>query len=265
VVPFAVPAEPSPPGRRKALVVESNYKSAELIRVQLEAEGFTVIHASSAEMAMAIASREVLALITLDIMMPDVDGWLFLEKLKHDDRLRLVPVIIISILADRSKGFALGAAAVMQSPVSRRELYATLAQLGLSPMVGEQAIRVLVVDDDPKAVELATVRIRAMASQVFKADSGREALEIARRELPDLIVLDLMMPEMDGFEVVKALDEDAATAGIPVVILTAANVSSEDRDRLNGAVVTVLGKAGLDAERFMSEVRRAIAGQLVES
>jgi CheY-like chemotaxis protein len=265
VVPFAVPAEPSPPGRRKALVVESNYKSAELIRVQLEAEGFTVIHASSAEMAMAIASREVLSLITLDIMMPDVDGWLFLEKLKHDDRLRLVPVIIISILADRSKGFALGAAAVMQSPVSRRELYATLAQLGLSPMVGEQAIRVLVVDDDPKAVELATVRIRAMASQVFKAYSGREALEIARRELPDLIVLDLMMPEMDGFEVVKALDEDAATAGIPVVILTAANVSSEDRDRLNGAVVTVLGKAGLDAERFMSEVRRAIAGQLVES
>jgi CheY-like chemotaxis protein len=174
-------------------------------------------------------------------------------------------VIIISILADRSKGFALGAAAVMQSPVSRRELYGTLAQLGLSPMVGEQAIRVLVVDDDPKAVELATVRIRAMASQVFKAYSGREALEIARRELPDLIVLDLMMPEMDGFEVVRALDEDAATAGIPVVILTAANVSSEDRDRLNGAVVTVLGKAGLDAERFMAEVRRAIAGQLVET
>jgi CheY-like chemotaxis protein len=255
----------TPAGRRTALVVESNYKSAELIRVQLEAEGFTVIHAPSAEAAMAIASREVPSLITLDIMMPDVDGWSFLETLKQNPALRAVPVVIISILADRTRGFALGAAAVMQSPVSRQELYGTLAQLGLSPMAGEHAIRVLVVDDDPKAVELASVRIGAMASEVFKAYSGREALEIARRELPDLIVLDLMMPEMDGFEVVEALDEDPATSGIPVVILTAATVTVEERDRLNGAVVTVLGKVGLDSERFIAEVRRAIAGQLVET
>src|SRR5205814_10585234 len=123
---------------------------------------------------------EPLALITLDIMMTDIDGWLFLELLKSIAKLRLVLVIMISILADRTKGFALGAAAVLQSPVSRQELYDTLVELGLSPVSGDQMIRVLVVDDDPKSVELVALRIRAMASEVFRAYGGREAIEIAR-------------------------------------------------------------------------------------
>jgi CheY-like chemotaxis protein len=256
----AVRREP-PGGVRTALVVEGNYRSAELIRLQLEAEQFRVIVASSAEAAMLVVEREPLALITLDIMMPDVDGWGFLKRLKESETLRDVPVVILSILADRTRGAALGAAAVMQSPVSRQELYDTLVELGLSPVSGDHTIRVLVVDDDPKSVELVAVRIRTMASQVLRAYGGREAIELARRELPDLIVLDLLMPEVDGFAVVEALNDDPSTARIPVVVLTASMVTADERSRLNGSVATIMGKAGFDSEQFLAEVRRAMAGR----
>jgi CheY-like chemotaxis protein len=244
--------------KRTALVVESNFRSAELIRVQLEAESFEVLHAHSAAEALRIARQESLALITLDIMMPDVDGWAFLEEIKRIPAVAGVPVIIVSILADRTRGFALGAAAVMQSPVSRQELYDTLVALGLSPLAGDGTIRVLVVDDDPKAVELIAVRIRGMASEVYRAYRGRDAVEIATREVPDLIVLDLMMPEMDGFEVVAALNANPLTAGIPVVIVTASTVTEDDRQRLNGFAKSVIGKAGFDSRQFIDEVRRVM-------
>jgi CheY-like chemotaxis protein len=211
---------------------------------------------------MLLAKREPLALITLDIMMPDVDGWAFLEQLKSVPSLHKVPVVIISILADRSRGFALGAAAVMQSPVSRQELYDTLVVLGLSPVSGDQRIRVLVVDDDPEAVELIAVRIGEMASEVFRAFGGREAIEIAQREVPDLIVLDLIMPDVNGFDVVEALNADPTTADIPVVVVTAQAITAEERARLNGFVATVMGKAGFDGDLFITEVRRAMAGHL---
>jgi CheY-like chemotaxis protein len=146
----------------------------------------------------------------------------------------------------------------MQSPVSRQELYDTLVGLGLSPLSGDGMIRVLVVDDDPKAVELIAVRIRGMASEVFRAYRGQDAVEIATRELPDLIVLDLVMPEMDGFQVVEALNANPATAGIPVVVVTASDPSPEERKRLNGFVTSVINKAGFDSKRFLAEVRRVM-------
>jgi PAS domain S-box-containing protein len=275
-IPMRAPAIPDTPiskGRarrqqrgasRVALVVESNFKSADLIRVQLEAEGFTVLHAENTEAALTLAAHNSLALITLDVMMPDVDGWAFLTRLKQIPALKLVPVVIISILADRTKGSALGAAAVMQSPVSRRELYDSLVELGLSPISGDRSIKVLIVDDDPKAVELIAVRLQGLANPVLRAYGGREAIEIARKELPDLIVLDLMMPGVDGFEVVAALNETPAAAHIPVLVVTSAEVSGEDRARLDGSVASVMGKAGLDGIRFISEVRRAMGYRLEE-
>jgi PAS domain S-box-containing protein len=246
-------------GSRSALVVESNYKSAELIRVQLEAEGFRVLHAENPDAAVEIAEREPLALITLDIMMPGVDGWAFLQRLKGIPAMRLVPVVIISILADPTKGFALGAAAVMQAPVSRQELSDCLVALGLSPISGERSVKVLIVDDDPKAVELIAVRIAGFANTVLRAYGGREAIDMAQRELPDLIVLDLIMPQVNGFEVVDALHENSATALIPIIVVTASELSEADRARLNGFVAAIMDKSGFDGKRFMGEVRRAMA------
>jgi CheY-like chemotaxis protein len=123
----------TPSGVRTALVIEDDEKSADLIRVQLEAEGFTVLHAASAEAALAIAAKQPLSLITLDVMLPDMDGWEFLSRIKQIPDLRRIPVLIISIVADSQKGYALGAAEVMQKPISRQELYEALVDLNLSP------------------------------------------------------------------------------------------------------------------------------------
>jgi len=251
------------PGVRTALVVEDDLKSAELIRVQLEAEGFEVLHAASGEAALALAVQQPLSLITLDIMLPTMDGWEFLSRLKQVSALKCIPVVIISIVADRNKGFALGAAAVMQKPISRKELYDSLVELGLLPLSQGKTLKVLVVDDDPKAVELIAARIQDLASIVLRAYGGSEAIEAARRELPDLIVLDLMMPDVNGFDVVEALRESPETAHIPIVVVTAKRITPEDRAKLNGYVATILEKGEFDRDRFTAEVRRAMSGRHV--
>jgi PAS domain S-box-containing protein len=258
--PAASPIE-ALPGVRTALVVEDDLKSAELIRVRLEAEGFRVLHAATAEEALALAVQQPLSLITLDIMLPTMDGWEFLTRIKQVSALSCIPVVIISIVGDRNKGFALGAAAVMQKPISRKELYDSLVELGLLPLSPGQTLKVLVVDDDHKAVELIAARIQDLASTVLRAYGGREAIETAQRELPDLIVLDLMMPEVNGFDVVEALRGDSETAHIPIMVVTAKRITAEDRTKLNGYVATIMEKADFDRDRFVAEVRRAMSGR----
>jgi PAS domain S-box-containing protein len=261
VLPPAVREIVALPGDRIALVVEDDFKSAELIRVQLEAEGFKVLHAASAEAALVLAMQQPLALITLDIMLPNMDGWELLSRIKRVPELRRIPVVIVSIVADQTKGFALGAAAVMQKPISRKELYESLVGLGLLPLAEGKSLKVLVVDDDPKMVELIAVRMEGMASTVLRAFGGRDAIDLARQELPDLILLDLMMPVVSGFDVVTALHERPETARIPVLVVTAKDVTPEDRARLNGYVSTILEKSDLDRDRFTAEVRRAMSGR----
>jgi PAS domain S-box-containing protein len=247
---------------RTALVVEDDFKAADLIRMQLEAEGFKVLHAASAEEALILAMRQPLSLITLDIMMmPDMDGWELLTRLKQTPELQRIPVVIISIAADRDKGFSLGAAAVMQKPVSRRELYRSLVDLNLLPYSQGQTLKVLVVDDDPKAVELIAVQIAGLASTVLRAHGGRDAIEIARRQLPQVIILDLMMPDVNGFDVVAALHENPDTARIPILVVTAKQITAEDRAKLSQYVITIMEKTEFDPERFTAEVRRAMSGR----
>jgi CheY-like chemotaxis protein len=240
--------------------VEDDVKSAELIRVQLEAEGFLVLHAASAEAALVLAAQQPLSLITLDILLPNMDGWEFLSHLKQVPELSRIPVVIISIVADRNKGFALGAAAVMQKPISRQELYESLVALGLFPVSQGRTLKVLVVDDDPRAVERIAVDILGLASTVLRAYGGREAIDAARRELPDLIVLDLMMPEVNGFDVVEALNEQPDTARIPILVVTE-KITAGDRAKLNGYVTTIMEKAEFDRDRFVAEVRRSTSGR----
>jgi CheY-like chemotaxis protein len=251
----------APEGAPIALVVEDDFKSAELVRVQLEAQGFKVLHAGSAEVALVLAVQQRLSLITLDIMLPNMDGWQFLSRLKQVPALAHIPVVIVSIVADRNKGLALGAAAVLQKPISRQDLYATLVELDMFPLATGNALNVLVVDDDPKAVELIAVRILGLAGTVRRAYGGREAIDAARQQPPDLIVLDLMMPEVDGFEVVRALHEDPATAHVPILVVTAKQITAEDRARLNGHVTAIVEKVGLDRASFAAEVLRATSGR----
>jgi PAS domain S-box-containing protein len=259
VAPPAAPAVEVLPGVRTALVVEDDMQAAALIRLQLEAEGFTVLHATSGEAAMVLALQQPLSLITLDIMLPNMDGWEFLSRVKEVAALRRIPVVIISSVPDTEKGVSLGAAALMQKPISRKDLYESLVDLHLDPISQARALKVLVVDDDPKAVELVAVRMFGLASTVLRAYGGREAINTARRTLPDLIVLDLMMPEVDGFDVVAALKEHPDTARIPILIVTAKQITAADRVRLDGNVMTIMEKTDFDRVRFTAEVRRAMA------
>jgi CheY-like chemotaxis protein len=153
-----------------------------------------VLHAATPRRRCHPRAEQPLSLITLDIMLPDMDGWEFLARIKQAPELRRIPVVIISIVADPTKGFSLGAAAVMQKPISRQELFDSLADIGMLPLRKGDSLKILIVDDDPAAVELIAACVVGMASTILKAYSGREAVDIALRELPDVIVLDLMMP-----------------------------------------------------------------------
>jgi len=249
------------PGVPTALVVEDDPKSAELVRVQLAAEGFNVIHAATAEIGLILAAQQPLALITLDIMLPNMDGWEFLGRIKQVPALAHVPVVIISIIADHNKGFALGAAAIMQKPLSRQDLYDSLVGLKLLPIAGDTSLTVLVADDDPKAVELMALRMQDLATRVIRAHGGRAAIELATSERPDLIVLDLMMPDINGFDVVDALHRDPSTERIPILVVTAKVITADDRHRLNGSVSAIVDKLSFDPDQFTAEVRRALTGR----
>jgi len=250
-----------PLGVPLALIVEHDVQAAELIRLQLEAEGFGVLHASTAESAMAIAKESALALITLEVMLPDTDGWQFLTQLKRVPSLARVPVLIISIVADRNQGLALGAAAVLEKPISRQELLDALTRLGLYPVPQGDTLSVLIIDDDPAAVELIAVRLAGLDVVVERAYGGREGIAAARRLRPDLIVLDLMMPDVNGFDVVDELRQQTETAHVPIMVLTAMPLTAEERQKLNGHVSAVLAKTELELELFRTEIRRAMSSR----
>jgi len=245
-------------GERFALVVEDDDRAAELIRIQLESLGISSLRAVSVENALDLAMQQPPALITLDILMPGKIGWEFLTCIKKIPALAHIPVVIISIIADRSMGLSLGASAVLQKPISRADLYDTLTDLGLHPSLPGQPLTVLVVDDDPKAVEIIAIYLRDTGYVVVRAYGGREAIEAAHRMLPDIIVLDLLMPEVNGFDVVRALKNSSDTERIPILIVTSKQITAEDRVALDYQVKKIMEKTVLSQGHFLSEVRWAL-------
>lgn len=244
-------------GRPLALVIEDNARAAELIRMQLESEGLEIVRAATATEGLAVLASRLPSIIVLDILLPDMDGWDLLARIKQPDSPAThVPVVIVSIIADAQKGISLGAAAVLQKPVSREDLHGALEDIGL--VTENRTLRVLVVDDDAKSVELLAAYLNERGYTVQRAFGGREGIAATRHAPPDLIVLDLMMPEVSGFAVVEALKADPLTATIPIIIVTAKTLTHEDRAMLNGSVATILEKASFNHGRFISEVRRAL-------
>ena len=248
-------------GELLALVVEDDDQAAELLRVQLESEGFRILRATTAEIALKLAEQEHPDLITLDILLPGMDGWEFLERFKQHPLFASTPVVIISIVADLGRGLSLGAAHVMQKPIAREELTAALTALGFCTDATAAIKTALVVDDDPKAVKLVCSQLESFGYRTLSALGGKDGIDRARQYQPELIVLDLMMPEINGFDVVEALKSDKVTASIPIIILTAKQVTAEDRIRLSGDVKKVMEKSDFNHGRFIGEVRRAMAGR----
>ncbi len=242
------------------LVVEDDDASANLLRLQLEGAGLRVVRATSAEQALELAQHELPDLIALDILLPGMSGWDFLESIKHTPTLAKVPVVIISIVADQNRGVSLGAAQVLQKPVARAELMSALDAIGFtSPMPIHR--NVLIVDNDPNAVQLFSTYLESMGYGVMTAYGGQEGIALARKRHPDLIVLDLMMPEVNGFDVVEALQGAPETADIPILVVTAKQVTAEDRQRLNSDVLHIMEKSDFNQGSFLGEVKRALTGK----
>ena len=152
----------------------------------------------------------------------------------------------------------MGAGRVLKKPLRRAELLAAINELKLARGNGKRKFIVLVVDDDPKAVELVAKQLKDSGCEVLRASGGREALVSIGQGIPDLIILDLMMPNINGFDVVEALKLRKETAAVPIIILTAKVITPEDRKRLNGYVEKIIEKSGFDRDAFLAEVRRAL-------
>jgi signal transduction histidine kinase/CheY-like chemotaxis protein len=244
--------------QRHALVVEDNDGAAALMRAQLEANGFAVRRVASAEAALALVDEYTPQVITLDILLPGMDGWEFMSRLRQTPRWEGIPVVVVSVVADEGRGFSLGAALVLQKPIVRDALVKGLERLGFGRDLRRE-VTVLIIDDDSGAVELLASQLRQRRYVVLRALGGREGIEMARRFSPDLIALDLEMPEVNGFEVAEALKGNPTTAQIPIIVVTAKDLTSADRAKLNGHVLDIVGKAEFNHGRFMGEVERAMA------
>lgn len=257
-LPAATERAAAPPRQgSRVLVVEDDAAAFALIRSQLEEEGLEAQQAQTAEMAEKLLAQASVDLIILDILLPCIDGWELLARLKGNPAQAATPVVIISVVADTRRGLSLGAADVLQKPVGRDELLDALARLGFVEGAGRPR-RVLVVDDDPHAVEIVANHLEQARFAVSRAYGGAEAVEAARREHPALIILDLLMPETSGFEVVETLKAHPDTAVIPILVLTAKDLTADDRTALNGHVERIVGKAHFNHGRFLGEVRRAL-------
>ena len=244
-------------GEPLALIVEDDDGAAQWIKQQLQAEGFRTIRAATGEEGLVRAAKERPQLITLDIFLPSMDGWEFMRRVKASPDLADIPVVIISISDDLDHGISLGATRVLQKPFSSAELAAALAGIGIAGVAGKP-VTLLIVDDNPQAVELLAGYLAGRNYNVLRAYGGREAIETAQRVLPDLILLDLMMPEVSGFDVVERLKAQPQTAGIPIVVVTAMDLTPEDRAALNGRVLRVVEKTRFDGGNFINEVHRAV-------
>ena len=237
-------------GRGVVLVIDDDQTARELLTAYLVEQGFTVETASSGIEGLKKA-RELRPLaITLDIMMPDIDGWTVIAAIKGDPELADIPVIIITIVDEPRRGITLGAAGYLTKPIDRDRLLEVLAGFRAS---GKPGTILMVEDDEGQRQRLCSI-LEAQGWSVKEAANGRLALAALAGGLPDIVLLDLMMPEMDGFQVVAALQENPAWRDIPVVVVTALELSAEDRQRLNRGVEHIVSKNASTPADLMARI-----------
>jgi signal transduction histidine kinase/CheY-like chemotaxis protein len=245
------------------LVVEDEPQAAELLRLYLEGTGCRVEVAWDGEEGFAKACQFHPALITLDLILPKLDGWDLLGRLKADPTTRDIPVVIVSIEEERGKGFTLGAADYLVKPIRRDELVSALQRTRVTQQP-QIATTILVIDDDPMALELVDAILSREGFQIIKAHGGEGGVTAAHRETPALIILDLLMPEMDGFAVVERLRADPATAAIPIVILTNKHLTPDEKVRLNGEIACLARKGEFSRGAFLELVRGILQPQTLQ-
>ena len=244
--------DPVAAGASTVLVIDDDAAVRDLMARFLGKEGFRVVGAGGGEEGLHLARTLQPDVITLDVLMPGMDGWSVLAALKADAGLAEIPVVMLTMLDDRNLGYALGAADYLTKPIDRERLVAVLARY-------RRDLPVLVVDDDADFRDLARRVLEREGYSVVEAENGRAALARLRDTVPGVILLDLMMPEMDGFDFVAAVRAEAAWRALPIVVITAKDLSPSDHERLNGYVARVLQKGALSRDALLGEVRDLVA------
>jgi signal transduction histidine kinase/DNA-binding response OmpR family regulator len=247
-------AEPATGPRPTVVVVEDDRRSFDLLRAYLEAAGVRVVGARDGEEGLDTVRKLSPAGVILDILLPGIDGWEVLARLKADPQTAPIPVIVVSLLDERGRGFALGAAEYLVKPVAKEQLLAAIYRAAAVP---ERKHTVVAIDDDPLAIELARVNLEPAGWTVLGAASGQEGLALIRARQPSVVLLDLLMPGMDGFEVVEALRAEPDTKTIPVVILTSKSMTRQDKERLQGRITYVARKTEFDLSGLAGLLRWA--------
>ena len=214
--------------------------------------------AASGQQGIELARAIKPTLITLDVLMPGLDGWAVLQELKRDEDLSDIPVLMVTILDEENQGYALGAAAYLTKPVDRARLRKALA----SCRPDDVSRRVLIVEDDPHARGRLSRMLREDGWRVAEAENGRVALDRLDEIHPDLVLLDLMMPEMDGFEFVEELRRREDMRHLPVIVLTAADLNEEERRRLSGGISRILRKRTGGRDELLATLQEVIADRL---
>ena len=247
---LTAPTAPTASTAPTVLVVDDDPTTRQLLHRMLAKEGFRVVEAPSGEEGLRLARAERPDVITLDVVMPGLDGWGVLAALKSDPDLAGIPVVMLTMTDDRHLGFSLGAAEYLTKPVERAQLSAVLSRYRPASGAG-----VLIVEDDPTTRAMLRRSLEKDGWAVTEAENGRVGLERVSADPPDVVLLDLMMPEMDGFEFLAGLHASPALPHPPVVVLTAKELTEADRQRLNGGVTRVLQKGEQNGEDLIAELR----------
>jgi signal transduction histidine kinase/CheY-like chemotaxis protein len=241
----------------RILVVEDDSNAWELLSAALGSAGFLPIRARHGDEALSMAREWRPAAITLDLVLPDMDGWDVLRQLKADEVTRSLPVVIVSMVENRDLGIALGADDYFVKPVDRDRLVDRIRQIATPPR--EEPRRLLVIDDD-EAVHLQLGgELSALGYSLERAVTGEDGLRLAEQRTPDAIILDLNIPGMSGFEVAGKLKGNPRTANIPILVLTAKDVSRDERDQLHASIAGIVAKGSTAREQLVREIRRLTA------
>jgi PAS domain S-box-containing protein len=239
---------------RTVLVIDDDPEAREIVERFLRKDGFEVATAGSGEEGLHLAHKLRPAAITLDVMMPDMDGWSVLRALKADPVLHHIPVVMLTMVDDKTKGYSLGATDYLTKPVDRDQLHNALARY-YTP--GEPC-SVLLVEDDQPTREMMARTLEKSEWSVSEAGNGREALDRLAQEKPRLILLDLMMPVMDGFEFLLEMRANAEWQNIPVIVLTAKDLTEEDRRLLSGRVEQIVEKGARAHEQVVDLIHQVV-------
>ena len=241
-------------GGNPILIIDDDPNARDLLSRTLAGEGYKVITAKDGQEGLLKARQDRPSVITLDVQMPGMDGWSVLKTLKADPGLREIPVIMVSIVGDQQTGYALGAVESLSKPVDRDALLGIVSRYVDSETVGTA----LVVEDDANNRSLLVRTLSSAGWEVLEAENGAVGLEQVSAVVPDLILLDLMMPVMDGFDFVLELRNTQEWREIPIIVVTAKDLTEEDRFRLTGGVETIIQKGAFSKEKFLGEVSHLV-------